>query len=62
MSMSSASTVTFVARQRRITLPATKMGVFLRLQATEHPEEEELCNEAMEGCPVEAIGDNGEDA
>ena len=26
------------------------------------PEEEELCNEALEGCPVEAIGDNGEDA
>lgn len=25
------------------------------------PEEEELCMEAMEGCPVEAIGENGED-
>jgi ferredoxin len=25
------------------------------------PEEEALCREAMEGCPVEAIGDNGED-
>ena len=23
------------------------------------PEEEKLCNEAKEGCPVEAIGDNG---
>jgi ferredoxin len=23
------------------------------------PEEEELCIEAMEGCPVEAIGNNG---
>jgi len=23
------------------------------------PEEEKLCKEAMEGCPVEAIGDNG---
>jgi len=23
------------------------------------PEEEALCVEAMEGCPVEAIGDNG---
>ncbi|HEV2046088.1 MAG TPA: ferredoxin, partial [Chthoniobacterales bacterium] len=23
------------------------------------PEEEALCKEAMEGCPVEAIGDNG---
>ena len=26
----------------------------------ETPEEEALCNEAKEGCPVEAIGDNGE--
>jgi ferredoxin len=25
------------------------------------PEEEALCKEAMEGCPVEAIGNNGED-
>ena len=25
------------------------------------PEEEALCHEAMEGCPVEAIGDDGED-
>ena len=24
------------------------------------PEEEKLCREAMEGCPVEAIGNNGE--
>lgn len=24
------------------------------------PEEEDLCKEAMEGCPVEAIGNNGE--
>jgi ferredoxin len=23
------------------------------------PEEKKLCKEAMEGCPVEAIGDNG---
>lgn len=23
------------------------------------PEEDALCREAMEGCPVEAIGDNG---
>jgi ferredoxin len=25
----------------------------------ESPEEDALCKEAMEGCPVEAIGDNG---
>ena len=27
----------------------------------ETPEEEALCKEAMEGCPVEAIGNNGEE-
>lgn len=26
----------------------------------ESPEEEELCQEALEGCPVEAIGEDGE--
>jgi ferredoxin len=26
----------------------------------ESPEEEALCKEAMEGCPVEAIGDDSE--
>lgn len=26
----------------------------------ENDEEREQCNEAMEGCPVEAIGDDGE--
>jgi ferredoxin len=26
----------------------------------ESPEELELCNEALEGCPVEAIGDDDE--
>ena len=25
----------------------------------ESPDEEKLCKEAMEGCPVEAIGNNG---
>ncbi|PIT99226.1 MAG: ferredoxin [Bdellovibrionales bacterium CG10_big_fil_rev_8_21_14_0_10_45_34] len=25
------------------------------------PEEEDLCREAMEGCPVEAIGNDGEE-
>jgi len=33
---------------------------FVFKQATT-PEEEALCMEALEGCPVEAIGDNGED-
>ncbi len=27
-----------------------------------NPEEEKLCKEAMEGCPVEAIGDFGDKA
>lgn len=27
----------------------------------ETPEEEEQCRDAMEGCPVEAIGDDGEE-
>lgn len=26
----------------------------------ENPEEEDLCREALEGCPVEAIGNDGE--
>jgi ferredoxin len=26
----------------------------------ENPDEEKLCKEAMEGCPVEAIGSDGE--
>lgn len=28
----------------------------------ETPEDEELCMEALEGCPVEAIGDDGDEA
>ena len=32
---------------------------FVTVQPTT-PEEEELCEEAMEGCPVEAIGNDGE--
>ena len=31
---------------------------FLKKQP-ETPEEETLCNEAMQGCPVEAIGNDG---
>lgn len=32
---------------------------FVKQQPTT-PEEEGLCKEAMDGCPVEAIGNNGE--
>lgn len=28
----------------------------------ENADEQALCKEAMEGCPVEAIGDNGEES
>lgn len=28
----------------------------------ENPAEEELCKEAMEGCPVEAIGNDGDES
>lgn len=31
---------------------------FVKMQPTS-PEEEALCKEAMEGCPVEAIGNDG---
>jgi len=30
------------------------------LKQPDSPDEEELCKEAMESCPVEAIGDDGE--
>jgi ferredoxin len=30
-------------------------------QQPSSPEEEDLCREAMEGCPVEAIGNDGEE-
>lgn len=33
---------------------------FVHTQPTT-PEDEELCMEALEGCPVEAIGEDGED-
>lgn len=35
-------------------------GVSYVFKQPEDAEELELCNEAMEGCPVEAIGDDGE--
>jgi len=36
-------------------------GVSYVCQQPETDEDEELCIEAMEGCPVQAIGDDGED-
>ena len=41
---------------------ATFLDAFCRAYAlalAKSPDEEGLCKEAMEGCPVEAIGDNG---
>ncbi|MEG0836498.1 MAG: ferredoxin [Akkermansia sp.] len=35
-------------------------GYSIVIQQPKNDEELECCNEAMEGCPVEAIGDDGE--
>jgi ferredoxin len=37
------------------------MGHAFVIKQPETPEEEELCIEAMEGCPVESIGSDGVD-
>ena len=34
-------------------------GYSFVVKQPENPDEEELCQEAMEACPVEAIGDDG---
>jgi ferredoxin len=36
------------------------LGYAYVMKQPENQEEEELCEEAMENCPVEAIGDDGE--
>ena len=60
-SMTSALTATCAGR----TPPANFMrsddgGYSYVFKQPTTPEEEALCKEAMEGCPVEAIGNNGE--
>jgi len=54
--MISALTVIFAVRPRPRTSVAMMMAGIPTLQTQpESPEEEALCKEAMEGCPVEAI-------
>ena len=48
----------------RVTAPANftrqeDKGFSFVMKQAETPEEEAQCKEAMEGCPVEAIGNNG---
>ena len=40
--------------------PNEEGGFSVVIKQPESPDEEELCREAMEACPVEAIGDDGE--
>ena len=39
----------------------TNKGYSYVYKQPETPEEEELCQEALEACPVEAIGNDGDD-
>ena len=54
--MINASIATFVVRQHLQILRVTMRVVTLMYKQPENPDEETLCQEAMEGCPVEAIG------
>jgi len=59
--MTSASTAISAGKRRpQITNETTTADIhsFVYKQP-ESPEEEALCKEAMEGCPVEAIGSDG---
>jgi ferredoxin len=59
--MTSALTATCAAKPHpiisRASTTAANSYVFKQPST---PEEDALCKEAMEGCPVEAIGSNGE--
>ena len=58
--MINASTAIFAAKPRRPTSNATTTAdIPIVYKQPETPEEEALCKEAMEGCPVEAIGPDG---
>ena len=58
--MTSASTAIFAAKRRRpISSENDDGGHSFVYKQPESPEEEALCKEAMEGCPVEAIGSDG---
>jgi len=54
------STAICLAKRRRPISNATTTAVTPTFTSkAESPEEEALCKEAMEGCPVEAIGNDG---
>ena len=57
--MTSALTATYAGKPHQlISRAATTVANVFKQPTT--PEEEALCKEAMEGCPVEAIGNDGE--
>ena len=61
MWMTSASTAIYAVKQHPLISRGTMMVVtHTSINRPESPEEEALCKEAMEGCPVEAIGDDSE--
>ncbi len=56
----SALTATCAAKPRRtISSAMTTAATRSSTNSRQSPEEEARCKEAKEGCPVEAIGDNG---
>jgi hypothetical protein len=58
--MNNVLIVIYVERLLRIILPVKMDGGYSYVyKQPENEEELELCVEAMEGCPVEAIGDDG---
>ena len=60
MSMINALTAIYAARPRLPTSNAMTTAAIPTFTSSRRvPEEEALCKEAMEGCPVEAIGNDG---
>jgi len=60
-SMTSALTATCAGKPLPlISCAATRAATPMCFKQPTTPEEEALCKEAMAGCPVEAIGNNGE--
>ncbi len=57
--MTSASTATCARETAPANFTRNDDAGILRVKQPETPEEEALCKEAMEGCPVEAIGSDG---
>ena len=58
-SMINASTATCAAKRAPPILRNDDGGYSYVYKQPETPDEEALCKEAMEGCPVEAIGNDG---